>query len=113
MTASRNLPAIMGPRVPEVGETQGAGVFAAIQAAPAGPTATIGGVTIAGQPENVQGGSSFAEHSRLDRGERQQRLRESQEAGDVGRGAQVTIENDVRIDRERRRTGRRLRSRNG
>ena len=44
ITASRNLPAITGPRVPEVGETQGAGVFAAIQAAPAGPTATLGGV---------------------------------------------------------------------
>ena len=32
-------------------------------------------------------------------------MRESQDAGDVGRGAQVTIENDVRIDRERRCTG--------
>ena len=68
MAASRNLPAITGPRVPEGGETQGAGGFAAIQAAPAGPTATLGGMTIAGHSENGQGGSSFAEHSRLDRG---------------------------------------------
>ena len=81
-----------------------AGVFAAIQAAPAGPTATIGGVTT-GHSKNVQGGSSFAEHSRLDREERQQWLRESQEAGDAGKGSQVTTEDSVEIKSERRRTG--------